>query len=79
MDRTAIIGCLRRAFADAWIPLDIDLTDNALLDDIDGLDSVSRVRLILTLEQAFTVEISPKENSRLKTIGDLIDLIAGKL
>jgi acyl carrier protein len=70
---------LRRAFADAWIGLETDLDHDLALDDIEGLDSVSRVRLMLTVEEAFGIEMSPAEHGRLKSIGDLVDLIRSKV
>jgi len=70
-----------QAFVDASIPLDpselLD-ADRELLD-IDGLDSVSRVRLAMSLETTFRIEISPGQNSKLVTIGDLITLIQTKI
>jgi len=78
MTEPEILDRVRLAFRDAWIPVDLALERDVYLDDIAGLDSVSRVRLILTLESAFNVEILPKENSQLRNIGDLVDLIAKK-
>lgn len=71
---------LRRAFADASITLDPHLAfdGNLSFDAIDGLDFVSRVRLIMAVEDAFDVAISPRENSKLKNIGDLITLVEAK-
>jgi acyl carrier protein len=80
LDASETLDRLRQAFADASIMLDADLDfdDDLALDAIDGLDSVSRVRLTMAVEDAFTIEISPRENSKLKTIGDLANLIGIK-
>lgn len=71
---------LRQTFADASITLDPDLKFDGDLafDEIDGLDSVSRVRLTIEIEDAFAVQISPRENSKLKTLHDLVALIQNK-
>jgi acyl carrier protein len=71
---------LLRAFVDASITLDSNLVfePDLAFDEIDGLDSVSRVRLTMAIEDAFSIEISPRENSKLKTIGDLVNLIESK-
>jgi len=80
MSSDAIRDHVRRAFIEAFLPLDPEfmLSDELLFEDIDGLDSVSRMRLIMSIEHVFSVEISPRENSRLKTIGDLIALLQQK-
>jgi acyl carrier protein len=71
---------LRQAFAEASIMLDPDLIFDGDLtfEKIGGLDSVSRVRLIMAVEDAFSVSISPRENSKLKKISDLTNLIEAK-
>jgi acyl carrier protein len=78
MTETAIIARLQQAFAAAWIPLDAGLDRGMVLKEIDGLDSVSRVRLMLSIESAFAIELSPLEHGRLQTVGDLVDLIGAK-
>jgi acyl carrier protein len=71
---------LRQAFTDASLPLppDFALADDVGFDEIDGLDSVSRMRLVLTIEHAFSIRISPRENTKLTTIGQLVALIKEK-
>jgi acyl carrier protein len=73
MTEQEILAQLPRIFADSWIGAgpEADLERKLALDDIDGLDSVSRVRLMLSVEDAFGVHMSPAEHGRLKTIGDL--------
>ena len=78
MTEAEILEQLANAFAEASLDLDVALHRSLALQDIDGLDSISRVRLLLSVEDLFTVEITPRENGRLKTIGDLIDLIDQK-
>jgi acyl carrier protein len=78
MNEPEIVDSLQRAFAEAFVALDVPLGRALAFDEIDGLDSISRVRLMLSVEDVFTVEISPRENGKLRTIGDLIDLIQVK-
>jgi acyl carrier protein len=69
---------LAQAFEKAWISFDPTASRGTALDEIDGLDSVSRVRLMLSIEATFGIEISATENSGIHTIGDLADLITSK-
>lgn len=79
MTEPEILDRLHQAFADAWIGPDVDLQRDLALEDIEGLDFVSRVRLMLSIEDAFGIEMSPAEHGRLKTIGDLADLVCAKV
>jgi acyl carrier protein len=69
---------LPAAFADASLDLKQALAPELPLEQIDGLDSVSRVRLMMSLEDLFAIEISPKENSGFRTVGDLVALVLAK-
>jgi acyl carrier protein len=78
VSQAEILDRIQQAFADAFIPVEGELNAETAFDEIDGLDSVSRVRLFLSLEDAFAIEISPREGSRLNTIGDILKLVLEK-
>lgn len=61
-------------FADDTIVVDRNLTAS----QVDGWDSLTHVRLLLTAERKFGVRISAAEAGKLKTAGDLIDLLRAK-
>ncbi len=46
---------------------------------VDGWDSLTHVRLLLTTERKFGVRISAAESGRLKSVGDLMDLLKTKM
>lgn len=48
-----------------------------LADDLD-IDSLSAVELALELENEFGIEIEDEELANLKTVQDIMDLIASK-
>lgn len=78
LSESTVLVQLRVAFADASLDLKQVLAPELALEQIDGLDSVSRVRLMLSIEEVFGIEITPKENSGLRTIADLVALILVK-
>jgi acyl carrier protein len=47
-------------------------------DDVDGWDSLTHIRLILTVEKAFQVKFSASEIGKLKNVGGLAELIRSK-
>lgn len=62
----------RRCFFDEGITLHEQMTT----EDIDGWDSLSHVRLLLMIEDSFGIKLSGSEGTRLKNVGELIDLIS---
>lgn len=62
-------------FDDETLVLHRDLTAS----QVQGWDSLTHVRLLLTAERKFGVRISAAEAGQLKNIGDLIDLLELKL
>ena len=62
--------------------LDIpDLTVTAAMTarDVDEWDSLNHIRLISAIEQHFHVRLSSAEVEGLACVGDMADLVAGKL
>ena len=46
--------------------------------DVDGWDSLTHIRLILTVEKAFKVKFSTSEIGKMQTVGDLVTLIKAR-
>jgi acyl carrier protein len=46
--------------------------------DVEGWDSLNHVRLIMTIEREFKIRFSAAEVMDLKSLGELMDLIAAK-
>jgi acyl carrier protein len=58
---------------------DIVLRPEMTANDIDGWDSISHENLILALERGFAVRFTPKEQLSLRSVGDLLKCLEGKL
>ena len=60
---------------------DEDLVPSAAMtaDDVEEWDSLSHIRLVISLEKEFGVRFSTVELGSLKTVGDLSRLIGVKL
>ncbi len=57
---------------------DVKLTPTTTADDVPGWDSLSHVRLILTVQQKFGVKFSASQTTGMKNVGDLVSLIQAK-
>ena len=54
------------------------LNDRMTADDVDGWDSLAHVRLLLTIERKFQIKFSAPEVGGLRSVGDLVSLVAHK-
>ena len=56
--------------------LAIDATTTA--QDVDGWDSLAHIRLVVSIEKAFSLRFSAAEISELQNVGDMAALIVKK-
>ena len=70
---------LTEVFHDVFSNESIVLHRDLTAKQVDGWDSLTHVRLLLTAERKFGVTISAAEAGQLKTVGDLMDLLGKKL
>jgi acyl carrier protein len=71
----ALEQVFRQVFANPQLSIRPDMTPN----DIDGWDSLAHVNLIVAVEQHFKFKFDGKELRKLRTVGDLGQIIDGKL
>ncbi len=77
METSLIYAKLTGVFHDVFddtIGIRPDLTAR----EVDEWDSVTHVRLMLTVERTFGIKFSAAEIGRLKNVGELVELIASK-
>lgn len=65
----------RELFDDDHLILRPDMTAR----DVDGWDSLAHVRLLLTIERKFHIKFSASEVGGLRSVGDLVSLVARKI
>ncbi len=78
MDNAAVYARLTEIFRDILDNDEIVLAPHLTAKDVAGWDSLSHVRLILTIERAFRISFSASQVGRLKNVGELADLIRSK-
>jgi acyl carrier protein len=74
-----ILTRLNTIFRDVLDDDDVVLTPATVADDVEGWDSLAHVRLMLTVERAFSLKFTAAQVGRLKNVGDLVALIADRL
>jgi acyl carrier protein len=71
----ALNEVFRQVFANPKLDITPELTPN----DIDGWDSMAHVNLIAAVELRFKIKFDSKELRKMRTVGDLGQLIDGKI
>jgi acyl carrier protein len=78
MDEAQIYSRLTQVFEDVFDDDSIQVTAALSARDVDGWDSLTHIRLILTIEKAFKVKFSTSEIGKLENVGDLVSLIKAR-
>ena len=79
MDEPQIYQRLTGIFQDVFDEDSIEVTPKLSADDVDGWDSLTHIRLVLTIEKVFKIKFSTSEIGKLENVGDLVALIQGKV
>jgi acyl carrier protein len=79
MDEQQIYARLAELFEDVFDDDSIQVTPDLSAKDVDGWDSLSHIRLILTVEKAFKIKFSTSEIGKLENVGDLAALIKARI
>jgi acyl carrier protein len=78
MDTPQIYARLAGIFQDVFDEDSILVTPELSAKDVDGWDSLTHIRLILTIEKAFKIKFSTSEIGKLENVGDLVALIQAR-
>ncbi len=78
MDEADIYARLSEIFQDVFDEDSIRVTPELSAKDVNGWDSLTHIRLILTAEKAFKVKFSTSEIGKLENVGDLVALIRAR-
>ncbi|WP_199186787.1 acyl carrier protein [Blastopirellula marina] len=57
---------------------DVEITEDTTARDVEDWDSLSNVRLMVTIERAFGISFTNAEIEGFGRVGDIIDLIQKK-
>ncbi len=74
----AIYSRLTEIFQDVFDEDDLVIAPDMTADDVSGWDSLSHVRLILTVSKAFNIKFSASEVASFKNVGELASAISKK-
>ena len=78
-DATQIYAKLTEIFRDIFDDDNLQVTPELTAKDVDEWDSLNHIRLVLSVERAFSVTFSAAQVDRLKNVGVFAELIGSKL
>ncbi len=78
MDEAQVYERLAKVFQDVFDEDSIKVTPELSAKDVDGWDSLTHIRLILSVEKAFKIKFSTSEIGKLENVGDLVALITSR-
>jgi acyl carrier protein len=79
MEKSAVVEKLTPVFRQVFNNASIVVTDEMTASDVDGWDSLSHMLLITEVESAFSVKFKLRELNKMKNVGDMIEIIMGKV
>ena len=79
MERTEVLGTVRDAAVEVLgVEPDAVVEEASFKDDLDA-DSLDLVELVMALEERLDISIPEDELAEIKTVGQAVDLVVGKL
>lgn len=78
MKRDEIFERLTPVFHEVFDDDDIVLSDGMSADDVDEWDSLSHIRLVVAVEEVFSLRFDASEVVELENVGQFVSLIASK-
>jgi acyl carrier protein len=78
VDDAQIYLRLARVFDEVFDDGTIELTPQLTAKDVDGWDSLTHIRLILSVEKEFKIKFTTSEIGKLENVGDLVSSIRAR-
>lgn len=79
MTQQELIDEIQIVFRTTFDNPSLEITRAMTAEDVDGWDSFAHINLILALETRFGIKFRLAELQELNCVGDMIDMIAGKI
>jgi acyl carrier protein len=78
MDKAQIYAHLTTLFQDVFDDDSILVAPELTAKDVDGWDSLTHIRLMLSIEKTFRIKFSTSEIGKLENVGALVALIQAR-
>ena len=75
MEFNEVMGLLYPIFRDVFDDDEIVIDANTTAKDIDDWDSLTNIRLLISIEKVFDIRFTAAEISDLENVGEMVELI----
>jgi len=75
MEFNEVMGLLHPIFRDVFDDDELVIETKTTANDIDGWDSLTHIRLVISIEKAFNLRFTAAEISDLENVGEMVELI----
>lgn len=79
MSREEIYENLNEVFRNVFDDEELTVHDETTANDIEDWDSLEHINLIVAVEKKFGIEFNIGEVNTMKNVGDMVDIIAGRI
>ncbi len=79
MSREEVYEKLNEVFRDVFDDESIEVHDETTAEDIEDWDSLEHINLIVAVENKFHMKFKMSEVTGLKNVGEMVDLILGRI
>ena len=74
-EKLLVLKELKGIFKDVFDDDNLEVEPLTTAEDVDGWDSLAHIRLVVSIEKAFSMRFTASEISELENVGDLVELI----
>ena len=79
MTRENVYEKLNEIFRDVFDDEDITVNDATTADDIEDWDSLEHINLVVAVEKCFGIKFTMGEVMGMKNVGEMMDIILGRI
>ena len=79
MDKKEILGEIESIMRDVFDDDDLVVTENLNSNDIEDWDSLSNIRLVVSIEKRFNIKFAFGELQSLNNVGEMVEVIVSKI
>jgi acyl carrier protein len=76
---STVFDQIRTLASDLFATPPDQISSSSSPETVETWDSVQHLNLVLAVEEKFHLQLSPEEIEEMKTIGDVVKLVEGKL
>ena len=79
MENTEILSALIDIFRDEFEDDSLQIDENMSSEDFEMWDSLAHINLVEAVQREFDIRLSGHELESLKTVGDFVSVVRGKI